>query len=195
MKRRILTVAALALTAATSSTAQAQGRGAPVARPFSFGVSAGAAIPTGKTSDAATTGLGITGLVDYRTPTMPFTLRGELSYDRFGIKDLPSSIDGHHGVLAGIVNFVAAMPSSGSIAPYFIGGPGVYSVKTVVSDNDVEVSAKKTAMGLNGGMGLNFRIGTIGAFAEARYHYVFSKDKDKGFENMQHIPLSFGIRF
>ena len=190
MKRTLLTAAALAFTVVGASSAQAQ-----ALRPISFGMSGGAAIPTGKTADAANMGFGITGLADYKSPAMPVSLRGELSFSRFGGKDLPAGIDGNHRILAGIVNVVASMGGSGSIAPYFIGGPGVYNLKSTVSDGDIDVSASKTAMGLNGGMGLNFRMGAMSTFAEARYHYVFSKDDDKGFENSQTIPLVFGIRF
>ena len=197
MKRGILSVAALALTVVGASTAQAQrvASSAVAARPFSFGVTAGAAIPMGKSSDVANTGVDIGGLMDYRTPGMPVTVRGELTYSRFGIKDLPSDLDGHHSVLAAIVNVVAPLPTGGSVAPYFIGGPGVYSVKTTVSDQSLSASVSKTAMGVNGGMGMNFHLGSLSSFVEARYHYVFSKDEEKGFENTQNIPLSFGIRF
>ena len=188
MKRSMMTVAALAVTF-VASTAQAQ-----VARPISFGVSAGAAIPTGDMGDIVNNGFGITGLADMKTH-LPVNFRGELSFNRFGVKDLPNGVDGHARIFAGIVNAVAAIPMSGSVQPYILGGPGIYSLKTTVSEDNVDVSWSKTAMGLNGGMGLNFHVGTFSTFAEARYHYIFSKDDDKGYTNSQTIPLSFGIRF
>ena len=189
MKRSMMTVAALAVTFVASS-AQAQ-----VARPISFGVSAGAAIPTGDMGDGLNTGIGLTGFADMKTPSLPVNFRGELSFNRFGVKDLPSGVDGHSRIFAGIVNAVFAVPTKSSIQPYVLGGPGVYSLKTTMSDGDIDISTSKTAMGLNGGMGLNFHLGTFSTFAEARYHYVFSKDDEKGFPNSQTIPLSFGIRF
>ena len=190
MKRSMMTVAALALTVVGASSAQAQ-----VARPISFGVSAGAAIPTGDMGDGLNTGFGLTGLAELKTPTLPVNFRGELSFNRFGVKDLPSGIDGHSRIFAGIVNAVATIPTTGTIQPYFLGGPGVYSLKTTLSDGSTDVSVSKTAMGLNGGAGLNFHIGTFSTFAEVRYHYIFSKDDNNGFTNAQTIPLSFGIRF
>jgi opacity protein-like surface antigen len=189
MKRNIVTAAAIALTVAASS-AQAQ-----VAKPITFGVSGGAAIPTGKMSDGVNAGFGLTGLADFKAPTMPVNFRAELGYNRFGAKDLPSGIDGHSRILSGIMNAVMSIPTAGGVQPYVLGGPGVYSMKAIVTDGDVEVSSSKTAMGLNGGMGLNFHVGRFSSFAEARYHYIFSKDENKGFENAQTIPLSFGIRF
>jgi opacity protein-like surface antigen len=200
MKRSMMTVAALALVVGASS-ANAQARKAPMAKPqaaaaksISFGVSAGAAIPTGDMGDGFNTGFGLTGLADMKT-SMPVNFRGELSFNRFGAKDMPAGIDGHSRILAGIVNAVWSVPTSGGIQPYFLGGPGVYSLKTTVSDGDADLSVSKTAMGINGGMGLNFHVGTLSSFAEIRYHNVFSKDDDKGFTNTQTIPLSFGIRF
>lgn len=188
MKRSMMTVAALAVTF-VASTAQAQ-----VAKPISFGVSAGAAIPTGDMGDGLNTGFGIAGIADMKTH-LPVNFRGELSFNRFGAKDMPSGVDGHARIFAGIVNAVLSIPTSGGVQPYVIGGPGVYSLKTTVSDGTVDVSSSKTAMGLNGGMGLNFHVGTFSTFAEARYHYIFSKDDNKGYVNSQTIPLSFGIRF
>ena len=189
MKRSMMTVAALAVTF-VASTAQAQ-----VARPISFGVSAGAAIPTGDMGEGLNTGFGLTGLADMKTPTLPVNFRAELSFNRFGVKDMPAGVDGSSRIFAGIVNAVASIPTSGSVKPYLLGGPGVYSLKTTLSDGDVDVSTSKTAVGLNGGMGLNFHVGTFSTFAEARYHYIFSKDDDTGATNSQTIPLSFGIRF
>jgi opacity protein-like surface antigen len=188
MKRSMMTVAALAVTF-VASTAQAQ-----VAKPISFGVSAGAAIPTGDMGDGLNTGFGIAGTADMKTH-LPVNFRGELSFNRFGAKDMPSGVDGHARIFAGIVNAVLSIPTSGGVQPYVIGGPGVYSLKTTVSDGTVDISSSKTAMGLNGGAGLNFHIGTFSTFAEARYHYIFSKDDNKGFVNSQTIPVSFGIRF
>jgi len=190
MKRTLLTAAALAFTVVGASSAQAQ-----ALRPISFGMSGGAAIPMGKTADAANMGFGLTGLADYKTPTMPVSLRGELSFSRFGMKDLPSDIDGNHRVLAAIVNVVANVGGNSSVSPYIIAGPGVYSLKSTMSQDDIDVSFSKTAMGINGGMGLNFHLGALSTFAEARYHYVFSKDDDKGFDNTQNLPIVFGIRF
>ena len=188
MKRSMMTVAALAVTF-VASTAQAQ-----VAKPISFGVSAGAAIPTGDMGDGLNTGFGITGLADMKTH-LPVNFRGELSFNRFGAKDMPQGVNGHARIFAGIANAVWAIPTKSAIQPYFLGGPGVYSLKTTVSDGTVDISSSKTAMGLNGGMGLNFHVGTFSTFAEARYHYIFSKDDNKGYVNSQTIPLSFGVRF
>ena len=144
--------------------------------------------------DGLNTGFGITGLADMKTH-LPVNFRGELSFNRFGAKDMPAGTDGHARIFAGIVNAVLSIPTSGGVQPYFVGGPGVYSLKLTQSFGAGDVSVSKTAMGLNGGAGLNFPLGTFSTFAEARYHYIFSKDDNKGYVNSQTIPLSFGVRF
>ena len=188
MKKALL--AAAVVFAASASMAQAQ-----VAKPFSFGVSAGAAIPTGKTSDAANTGFDITGMTEYRAPALPMTLRGELTYNRFGMKGLPDGISGHHSILGGVVSAIAPFAATPALKPYVIGGLGVYNVKSTASDGDVSISESKTALGLNGGLGFQFHMAGMRTFVEARYQHVMSKDENKGFENATGIPVTIGFRF
>lgn len=187
MKKVLLTAVVLA---ASASVAQAQ-----AVKPFTFGVSAGAAIPMGDMADAANTGFGVTGMAEFRAPSLPFTLRGELGYDRFGMKGLPSDVSGHHSILGATVNAVAPFAQSPSLKPYVIGGLGVYNVKSTASSGGVDISASKTAPGLNGGLGFDFHIAGMPTFAEARYQYIMSKDDNTGFVNATQIPVTIGFRF
>lgn len=187
MKKLLLTAV---VVAASASVAQAQ-----IAKPLTFGVSAGAAIPTGKMSDAANTGFNITGLAEFHGPALPVTLRGELSYDRFGMKGLPADVTGHHSILGGTVSALKPFAATPALMPYAIGGVGVYNVKSTASSGGVDISASKTAAGLNGGLGFQFKLVGMPTFAEARYQYIFSKDNNQGFENASQIPIVFGFRF
>jgi opacity protein-like surface antigen len=119
MKKLLLTAV---VVAASASVAQAQ-----VVKPLTFGVSAGAAIPTGKMSDAANTGFNITGLAEFHGPAVPMTLRGELSYDRFGMKGLPADVTGHHSILGGTVSALKSFAATPALMPYAIGGVGAQS--------------------------------------------------------------------
>jgi opacity protein-like surface antigen len=187
MKKLLLTAV---VVAASASVAQAQ-----AVKPFTFGVSAGASIPTGKMGEGSNTGFNIAGLAEYRAPSLPATLRGELAYNRFGIKGLPTDVDGHNSILGATVSAVAPFATSPSLMPYAIGGVGVYNVKTSMSSGGVDFSASKTAPGLNGGLGFQFHIASMSTFAEARYQYIFSKDDNKSFENASQIPITIGFRF
>ena len=42
---------------------------------------------------------------------------------------------------------------------------------------------------------MKFNLSGFSTFAEARYHYVMSKDSKTGAENTKFIPISFGIMF
>jgi opacity protein-like surface antigen len=188
MKKTLL--AAAVVFAASASVAQAQ-----ALKPFTFGASAGASIPTGKMGDGSSTGFNVAGLAEYRAPSLPVTLRGELAYNRFGIKDLPADVNGHNSILGASVSAVAPFATSPSLRPYAIGGVGVYQVKTSMSSGGVDFSASKTAPGLNGGLGFQFHLAGMSTFAEARYQYIFSKDENKSFENASQIPVTIGFRF
>ena len=162
MKKALL--AAAVVFAASASMAQAQ-----VAQPFSFGVSAGAAIPTGKTSDAANTGFDITGMTEYRAPALPMTLRGELTYNRFGMKGLPDGISGHHSILGGVVSAIAPFAATPALKPYVIGGLGVYNVKSTASDGDVSMTASiGSAATLDGGLDEVLRYAAVAMYAAKR---------------------------
>ena len=188
MKKALL--AAAVVFAASASVAQAQS-----IKPFTFGVSAGAAMPMGDMADGANTGFEVTGMTEYRGPAIPVTLRGELTYNRFGVKGLPDGVNGHHGILGGVVNAIAPFAATPALKPYVIGGLGVYDVKSTASDGNVDISASKTAFGLNGGLGFQFHMAGMRTFVEARYQHVMSKDENKGFENATGIPVTIGFRF
>ena len=199
MKRS--TLAAAALVVAAASTAQAQ---APtMARPFTFGVSAGAAIPTGELAKndpaldccGANTGFHVNGLIGYQPAAMPVGFRGEIMYNRFGLKNLPSGVDGNGTIVGGSVNAVIGGAGSMGMSPYFIGGVDYAQSKGEISQGGVSISAKKSAFGLNGGVGVKIPLSGFSTFVEARYHYLFSKDDNEGTSNAAFIPISFGIMF
>ena len=171
MKKALL--AAAVVFAASASMAQAQ-----VAQPFSFGVSAGAAIPTGKTSDAANTGFDITGMTEYRAPALPMTLRGELTYNRFGMKGLPDGISGHHSILGGVVSAIAPFAATPALKPYVIGGLGVYNVKSTASDGDVSIS-ESVQRGLGSALYDRGRYATLET-SEHQFHVLLHSDLEKG---------------
>jgi opacity protein-like surface antigen len=199
MKRSTLAAAALVLVAA--STAQAQ---APtMARPFTFGVSAGAAIPTGELAKndpefdccGASTGYHINGLIGYQPATMPIGFRGEIMYNRFGLKNLPSGVDGNGTIFGGSVNAVVGGASSVGVSPYFIGGVDYAQFKGTLEEGGVSISGKASGFGLNGGVGIKIPLSGFQTFVEARYHYLFTKDDNAGTTNGAFVPVSFGIMF
>jgi opacity protein-like surface antigen len=188
MKRSVLSIAAIALSASAVQAQTTMG----VARPVSFGVSAGATIPTGDIADIASTGFNVNGLIGYQAPAMPIGFRGELMWNRHGLKN---GVEGNTQVLGANVNAIYNFPTSSTsgVAPYIIGGVGYSQVKvTLDAANGFDSeTADDTGFGLNGGIGVKIPLSGFTTFLEARYHTVFTD----GDGNVNFIPVTFGIQF
>jgi opacity protein-like surface antigen len=64
--------------------------------------------------------------------------------------------------------------------------------------DDVEGSDSDTNFGVNGGAGLDFGLGNLAAFVEARYHAVFGGTVDPETlddATASFVPITIGIRF
>ena len=167
------------------------------------------------------TGYHFTGLVEFSPPLSPFGLRAEFLYhnlkgETFGFSD-PTlgdfQVRPDVRLLGGTVN--AILSGTGlttAVKPYAIGGVGIYNTETKVRASGslldalggaTSIKQSGSNVGLNAGIGVRFGLGGVGAFAEARYHYIFNKkDCDPLGEdvciprdNTSLIPVSFGIVF
>lgn len=181
-----------------------------------FTLGAGVSFPQGDALDDTNTGVAVIGGLTFRPATLPATFRLEAMYTRFGFDEVTISdpegslsFDGSVGIVAGTINAIvgpAASPSG--LRPYVIGGVGVYNVN---QDFDIEFSGgegggaisgseDETAFGLNGGAGLDFPLGRLRGFIEARYHFVFTDFPDletgeDGGRRASFVPVVFGLRF
>jgi len=189
MKRSLIAAAVAVACICTASTASAQS-----VSPIRFGVAGGLSIPQGDDADFIGTGYNITGVLGFQAPMVPVGLRFDLGYNGFGEKD-DSGVK--LNVLSGTVNGIFNMGMAPMVSPYLIGGVGFYRAKADFDGVDGEDEPDATTdLGLNGGIGVRFGLSGFSTFAEARYHYVFSKDEDiEGDENSSFIPITFGIMF
>ena len=202
MQRLLGLVAGLTLLAAAAAPAAAQDVAAT--RSFTLGLRGGVSVPTGALAEEgedggnADMGFNVGGFIGFTPAAIPFGLRAELSYDRFGIDvgELPpgADFDGDWSILSGTLNAILAVPTQSGIRPYVIGGVGMYNVKASFSASEdgesFDFSDSETKVGLNGGAGLRFGLGGLSTFLEARYHTVFMDD-----ERVSFVPVSFGIEF
>lgn len=202
MQRTLGILAGLTLAAAVAAPAAAQDMAST--RAFTLGVRGGLSLPMGVLGDEgedggnAGTGFNVGGYVGFSPAALPFGVRAEVGYDRFGIDvgDVPAGFDfdGDWSILSGTVNALFAVPTQGGVRPYVIGGVGAYNVKASFEASEggesIEFSDDQTKVGLNGGAGLRFSLGTIGTFVEARYHMVFVEG-----ERVSFLPISFGVEF
>lgn len=169
-----LAVAVLAL-AVSASSAVAQ---IPL-KPWSFGVQAGASMPTGDFGNLASTGFNVGGNVKFKSPGLPVAVQGEVLYNSFSGKTV-GTITWPTTKLLGFGGAASwAMPSG----LYFIGGLGMYNFSC-------DGCTGSTKLGLNGGLGFNLPLSGFGTFVEARFHTVMTDNSNTNF-----MPISFGIRF
>ena len=181
--------ASLALSAAAVAIAAAPAAAQGPVNPVSFGISAGAAIPTGDAGDGLNTGFSVDGIISLRTPTSPVGFRAEVGYTRFGYKQLD---DVNLRVISGVANLVlpfSAAPTA-VVRPYVIGGVGAYNLKVTADDVDDDDIDSETKLGLNAGIGVEIPLSGITGFGEVRFTSVFTEGN-----NLNFVPIRFGIRF
>ena len=200
------TLPLIAATLLSASAALAQGSAA-TPRPMSFGASAGLSMPLGEFGDVVKTGFNVGAHIAYRPATLPFGVRVEGQFNRFAYdfddNDLGIEGDGNIQIISGTANATIGVPvASSAVRPYVIGGVGVYNYRSSgtvdfggVSESGTE---SRTKFGLNGGAGVEFGLGSLAAFIEARYHVILDAPDEEGLEgigNTKFVPISFGIKF
>ena len=147
---------------------------------MSFGIAAGASIPTGDLGEGFATGFHGMATLGFTPPALPFGVRIDGMYNSM---DASGNVDATAKVLAFSGNAVLSM--GGMIAaPYVIGGLGFYN-----TDLDIAGLESSTDFGINVGVGARFSLSGFGTFAEIRFHNIFADD------SMTFIPLTFGIMF
>ncbi len=154
-----------------------------------FSLGGGPALPTDNSVD---NGFHFLGSVDVTLPAPALAVRLDAQYGRFPFGYFPvypcppagcTTLTGHETVIAGSINGVLQMPGTSSPAvPYLIGGVGMYD-----HDSGNHGIPSGTDIGLNAGGGLRLRLGSVQAFAEARFHAV------KVATNF--VPITIGLRF
>ncbi len=181
MSRKLVTAAALAVLTAPIANAHAQ---------MGFGLAAGISAPTGDFGKAADAGYHVTGLLRFGIPLAPVGLRLEGSFSEFKYKS--SAVDAKARLVSGIANAVFSSP--GIVAPYVIGGVGIYHAWAACGS----CTTSSTKVGYNGGAGLKLGLSGFSAFVEARYHYIpgASDPTTAGVKSStQFIPVSVGVTF
>ena len=189
-----------------------QSANAQTPNPVLMSISAGGAMPTGDLSDAANMGFTIAGSAEFSPISIPFALRIDLGYTKFGEKTVsfseggtPFEVSSDFSNFAGTFNAVFGGRSPAQVRPYGIAGVGFYNTKVDVSltggGDSFSADDTEGSFGINGGAGLRFRMGTMSTFVEGRYHYVLKggpntdEDSDDTFGAAGYFPIVFGISF
>ncbi|HET7295133.1 MAG TPA: outer membrane beta-barrel protein [Vicinamibacteria bacterium] len=201
------------------SLAQA-GAAAASEKPISFLIGGGASFPLSDAADRFDAGWSFTAGVDWNIGDH-LGLRLDYLYAGHDVKarldDL--TLDASHSLQYGAASLVLGTPRGDGPRVYVLGGPGLYFRAVEITRLDsfvgsfcdpwlflcftgpVQVeqvigSRDATDWGLQGGLGLSFRVGSSARlFLEARYHHVFGDEFDGQPADAQYVPITLGVEF
>ena len=162
-------------------------------RSYAAGITAGAALPTGRFADAHSKGHAITGFIGVGIGELPIGLRFDGMYQTFrgrlatppgGTAEIQNPDLRIWGVGG---NFVVT--ASGSTAkPYLIAGAGAYNIKADTVD-----AQSRYHLGFSGGIGSTFNLGPLASVVEVRFHSISRKPNRGG--SIHFAPILLGIMF
>jgi opacity protein-like surface antigen len=168
-------------------------------RLISIGIGGGVSVPVSDAKDAFKNGYNGQGFVRFNLHGMPIQPRIDFTFSKFDVKDVKLQTPGASGtgqIFAGIANIQYALMRSGPVRPYIVGGVGAYNSKTDLSGVPNVSNSSSTDFGINAGAGVVFKLGSmVSGYAEGRIDNVYSS---KGFINsdqVQVVPVTFGIVF
>jgi hypothetical protein len=174
LSKLVLTAAALAVSAGTAAAQRPQ-----------LSVGGGVAVPAGDLGEAQSAGWHGQISMGYRPPMYPVGFRVDgLYHDMAG--DFAGASSFRTAAVSG--NVVLEAPAL-AVRPYLIGGVGYYNTK-------FQGNASRDGVGLNGGVGLKFRLADLESFVEARYHTAMDAIGPDGSERAaRFVPITFGVSF
>lgn len=194
MKRVILGMATVAF-GVMASTAAAQNTmgsmsGVGSTGGVGIGIMGGADFPTGDFANAVKTGFNIGGLVDFTVPMIPIGLRADVTYNQASFKN---GVPAKSKIFGGDLNAMFKVPMDVGFSPYLTGGVGFYNLRVTSDDATLGQTldtGSQNKFALNGGGGVQFNLGGLAAFVEARYLYIFTDNSRTAM-----IPVSVGLMF
>ncbi len=192
-------VVALALLLAVPAGARAQALGMPGGmrtQPIiQLGVGGGVVVPTSDARQALKQGIHAKAFTLINV--LPgFPLKFDLGYQRFNLKqavlDGQAAQSGNQQILSGVGGTQIYL-IGGPIRPYLTAGVGAFDIRSALAG---QTTTSQIKFGVNGGAGLQIKLGPISAFVEGTVQNVFRSDS--GFvsrKNIQSVPVSFGLLF
>ena len=85
--------------------------------------------------------------------------------------------------------------NSGPVRPCLVAGVGAYSLKSEITGIPGASSTTDTRLGVSGGAGVLFRLGVISAYVEGRVDNVCTEKGPITSDQVQVVPVTFGIVF
>jgi hypothetical protein len=183
MTTRMPRAAAAAALLICLGAAPAFGQGAE------FGIGGGSTLPVGDAADFLKNGPHGILTVSFTPDRIPVGLQvtgmyHRISGDEVGDIELPD-----YQVISGSADalFKFKVSEEVKVRPYLLAGVGLYNLKQVGAQ--ATPNSGISDFGLNGGAGIDFKLGGFGLFLEGRYHQVFTDGRD-----FKIVPISLGAR-
>lgn len=192
LARNAAFLAALVLLATPPSARAQAAPAAPPRRPLLFGVSAGPAFPLGYFKDVSKVGYTVGALIGTFVGPTGLRVQADVQYSYSAVDHAkaPAGIAGPFRI-AGVLGSAAyEFPTGGSVAPYVIGGAGVYWLGTAFGPAGGTAAARQTRFGVAGGAGIRFNVHRVGLSIETRLNSVASTGKATTF-----LPVVVGVGF
>jgi len=192
MRRTVCAVAVLVALVSTPLAASAQ---LGLAQRFvTVGVGGGMSVPVNDAGNAFNNGFHMQGFARLNTPSLPVMPRFDLNFSKFDLNDAQLAVPGTSQILAGLANLQMTVLPLGPIRPYIIAGVGAYNVKTK-TEGVSPTSVSQTEFGINGGAGVAFHLGKLNGFVEGRVDNVFTEKGAIDQQDIQVVPVTFGLTF
>ena len=158
------------------------------------GVGGGVSVPVNDAGDAFKNGFNMQGFARLNLSKLPVIPRFDLDFSRFNLNAAQVGVPGTSQILAGLANLQFDVMPIGPVRPYIIAGLGAYSLNTKV-EGITPTSVSQTHFGINGGAGVSLHLGWINGYVEGRVDNVFTEKGIIDTQQVQLIPVTFGLTF
>ncbi len=162
-------VVVVAGLAASALVAQAAG-------PLEIGIGGGFNTPVSDFKDSFENGFNVMGVVNLKPPSFPLGLRGSVGYQHFGATKTDAITDGSTKVTSIMGGLTCNLIPLGPVTPYIEVSGGAFHLDTGITAAAAEGTEKKTAFGLDAGVGVRLNLVLLTGFVEGRFENVFLSD-------------------
>ena len=170
------------------------------------GFGGGVTVPVSDAKDLLKNGVNGDGfvLVNLFGTGLP-ALRFAFTYDRFDFKPAVANFGagststinpGTSQILGGTAGIkIHLVP--GPVSPFVMAGLGAFNVRDLVNSTaGTQTTLSNTNFGVDGGGGIEVKLGRLSAFAEGRIQNVFTQSSGLiKRSSIQSVPVTFGILF
>ena len=192
MRSTARAIAVLVVLVSSPSAASAQ---VGLAHHFvTLGVGGGMSMPVSDAGDAFKNGFNVQGFARLNVPKLPVMPRLDLNFSRFDLDDAQTGVPGTSQIIAGLANLQISVLPLGPVRPYVIAGLGAYNLQTKLEGTS-PTSVTDTRFGINGGAGVALNFGKINGYIEGRVDNVFTQKGMIDSEQIQVVPVTFGLTF